>query len=293
VSPPVEQGPTFSCPTVAVAKNIRYAGAYLGVDNVVPAMAMAQDYHCAEQIKQQRYPNGLMTLYGSSRINEDPAADKAKAGYTPSDNDKLYQQVRQFAYEWSKRYGRDYPVMSGAGPGLMLATGRGVMQAVAEQPGLLSVGYTTYYDRPSAGKPCATSLSKKYCGDATQALVKFGEQEVVTDGLIFTSVAARESLMIRHSAGIVIAPGGTGTEWEIFQIIESIKSAQLFEVPVYLLGDKQLHWQSFYDRVADMERRGTIRKGELTPYFKHAPMGTDWLDSLKREVDLARAKQVQ
>jgi hypothetical protein len=59
------------------------------------------------------------------------------------------------------------------------------------------------------------------------------------------------------------------------------------------LGDKQLHWQSFYDRVADMERRGTIRKGELTPYFKHAPMGTDWLDSLKREVDLARAKQVQ
>ena len=46
-------------------------------------------------------------------------------------------------------------------------------------------------------------------------------QPIVSDGLIFSSVAMRESMMVLHSAAVVIAPGGTGTEWETYQIIES------------------------------------------------------------------------
>jgi predicted Rossmann-fold nucleotide-binding protein len=40
-----------------------------------------------------------------------------------------------------------------------------------------------------------------------------------------------------------VAPGGTGTEWELFQLVEMVKSRQLAPVPVYLLGDRR-HWAS-------------------------------------------------
>ncbi|MCC6543272.1 MAG: LOG family protein [Nitrospirae bacterium] len=43
--------------------------------------------------------------------------------------------------------------------------------------------------------------------------------------------------MILHSAAIIIAPGGSGSEWEIFQILESVKSDQLKAVPIYLVGE--------------------------------------------------------
>jgi predicted Rossmann-fold nucleotide-binding protein len=84
----------------------------------------------------------------------------------------------------------------------------------------------------------------------------------VTHGLIFTSVTARELAMLRHSAAVLVAPGGTGTEWELFQLVEMVKSRQLAPVPVYLLGDRR-HWASLRTRLDDMAARGTIRQEEI------------------------------
>lgn len=61
---------------------------------------------------------------------------------------------------------------------------------------------------------------------------------------------------------MVITPGGTGTEWETYQIIETVKSRQVLPVPVYFFGDPS-HWASLKARLDDMARRRVIRKEEV------------------------------
>jgi len=221
-----------SCPRADVP-NAAYVGPYYGVENVIPVHALAQDIQCSEAFKAERFPRGFVTLYGSSRI---------RAG------DPLYQDVQAFGAAWTRSYGKQYPIMSGAGPGLMEAVNQGALQA-----GGPSIGYTTYYDRDPNGTPV-----KPYGGNPRVQLNRY-----VTQGLIFSSVAIREQAMIKHSAAIVIAPGGTGTEWETFQILEMVKSGQLAKVPVYFLGNRDKYWRAFDARLEDMAQRGTAGANEL------------------------------
>ena len=198
----------------------------------------------------------FFTIFGSSRIHaKNTSGDKV----IDQANDKLYQQIYNLAYQWTKKYADKYPVLTGAGPGIMEAGSRGAIDA-----GGPSIGYTTYYG-PSRNKPG---------GDAAKAFWMYrpdnkAPQKIISDGLIFTSVAVRESVMILHSAAMVFAPGGTGTEWEIFQTIEQMKSGQLTQVPIYVVGDKEIHWTSLYNRLEDMMKRGTINREEVESLMTH------------------------
>jgi predicted Rossmann-fold nucleotide-binding protein len=125
---------------------------------------------------------------------------------------------------------------------------------------------------------------RPYGGKAELALWKFDGKDITTDGLIFSSIAMRETAMIMHSAAIVLAPGGTGTEWEIFQILETIKSRQLTCVPIYVVGDSKVHWQSFKDRLADMVRRTTANEGEVTKYIEYVDNAEDLITNLSARV---------
>lgn len=218
--------------SAAGVERAEYVGPYLGVENLVTAADFARDLHCAEQVKARLFPRGYVTIFGSSRLGADQA---------------VYADVRRFAALWTARHARIHPVMTGAGPGLMEAGNRGAREA-----GGPSVGYTTYYDRASQPTP-----QRPYGGDPRQAL-----NAHVTHGLVFSSVVAREAAMIVHSAAIVIAPGCTGTEWETFQVIETIKSRQVLPVPVYLFGDRS-HWASLQARLDDMVSRRVIRREEV------------------------------
>lgn len=246
----------ISCGPTGV-KAVEYAGPYYGVENVVPASAFAKDMHCADAFKARIAPKGYVTVYGSSRLGE---------------GDPAYALVRQFAAEWTRKHGRALPVMSGAGPGLMEAANRGAMEA-----GGLSIGYTTYYDRPEG---TVTDPTKPYGGNAAKALNAY-----VTHGLVFSSVVTREAAMIKHSAAMVIAPGGTGTEWETFQIVETIKSRQLLPVPVYLVGDKNLHWASLAARLEDMVKRRTIRAEEVA-FVKYVSSAGELVNALQADLKL-------
>lgn len=216
---------------------------------------MAQDLYCGERFKQQNFPRGFVTVFGSSRIGE---ANTRGTPEVNAANDEVYRQIKAFAFEWSRRYGAEYPILTGAGPGLMEAAARGAREA-----GARSIGYTTYYDFTDSPSP-----TRPYGGDARRALWKYAGTDITTDGLIFSSVAMRETLMILHSAAIVIAPGGTGTEWEIFQLLEAVKSRQLLCVPIYVVGNAEMHWQSFKDRLDDLVRRGTVNEGEVVRHFE-------------------------
>jgi predicted Rossmann-fold nucleotide-binding protein len=252
---------TVTC-TSAIS-NASYTGPYKGVDNNLHAEDFHRDMACAQAFRNDKYPNGFLTVYGSSRIRESNTLPDASAAQA---NNELYRALMVFAEQWTRKHGKQLPVMTGAGPGLMEAASRGAMKA-----GGPSIGYTTYYDPEPRG-------------DADEAFWKYKDQAIITDGLIFSSVAMRETAMFLHSAVVVIAPGGTGTEWEIFQILESVKSAQLKKVPIYLVGNKQTHWQSFYARIDDMARRGTVRAGELAAHFTHVEKIDDLLDTVERDL---------
>ncbi len=258
-SAPLPIGPAatleLDCPVHANLPNAVYVGPYMGVENVIPAKEMAQDVYCADTIKARLFPGGFVTIYGSSRIH---------------DGDPLYAMVRNFANAWTTRYGSSYPIMTGAGPGLMDAGNRG-----AKEAGGPSVGYTTYYDRTATPDPL-----RPYGGDPTNVLNPY-----VNNGFIFSSVAMRETAMIKHSAAMVIAPGGTGTEWEIFQIIETIKSHQIIKVPVYLLGNRATHWATFDARLNDLAARRTINRQEVA-FIKFAENEQELLSQLAADMGL-------
>jgi predicted Rossmann-fold nucleotide-binding protein len=252
-----------SCPSVI--PNASYTGPYKGVDNKLSVAELSRDLHCAQAFKAGKYPGGFVAIYGSSRIGE---ASKLPDPVLAQQSDALYADVMAFAEAWTRKHGRAYPIMTGAGPGLMEAGSRGALKA-----GGPSIGYTTYYD----------PLPR---GDATKVFWKYKGQDLITDGLIFSSVGIREYAMFLHSAAVVVGPGGTGTEWEIFQILEMTKSDQLQPVPIYLVGNKDVHWKSFYDRLDDMIRRGTIRTGEVTKHFVHVEKAVDLVPLLEKRLAL-------
>lgn len=264
---------SFSCATSPAVPNASYIGPYAGIENVIPAADAARDGYCADAFKAGKYPRGFVTIFGSSRIAKDNRACDAtgKCDETLRENDRIYLAVRDFSAAWTAKYGRSLPILTGAGPGLMEAGSEG-----AKAAGGPSIGYTTYYDRP--GNPAQGTVEKPYGGDATKAFNGY-----VTDGLIFTSVVQREAAMMRHSAAIVIAPGGTGTEWEIYQVIETIKSKQLSAVPVYFLGDRTKYWRSLDERLQDLVARRVVRSDEFS-FIRFAATPAELLDRLGKDL---------
>jgi predicted Rossmann-fold nucleotide-binding protein len=236
-TPPPSDGPACT----SAAPNASYTGPYKSAENRLSVADMARDLHCASRFKADKYPRGFVAIFGSSRLGED------KEGAPASDNGQLYQGIRLFARQWTSAHGDQLPILTGAGPGIMEAGSRGAMEA-----GGPSIGYTTYYG-PARDR-----------GDARLAFQTYRGQAIVSDGLVFSSVAMRESMMVLHAAAVVIAPGGTGTEWETYQIIESLKSQQLDPVPVYLIGKREVYWRGFEQRLQEMTRLGTVRAGEVT-----------------------------
>ena len=261
----VLSGCASTMPCTSVLPNASYTGPYKGVDNKLSVDELSRDLRCAQEFKATKYPGGFVSIYGSSRIGE---ASKLPDPALARESDALYADVMAFAEAWTRKHGRRYPIMTGAGPGLMEAGARGALKA-----GGPSIGYTTYYDPPPRG-------------DANKVFWKYKGSELITDGLIFSSVGIREYAMFLHSAAVVVGPGGTGTEWELFQILEMTKSDQLQPVPIYLVGNKDVHWKSFYERLDDMVRRGTVRTGEVTRHFVHVERAVDLVPLLEKRMAL-------
>ena len=256
---------------VSTTDNATYTGPYKGVENNLTTDDFTRDLSCAHAFITKKYPQRFVTIFGSSRIAESNNSGNKEVDAA---NDKLYQQIYNLSYNWTKDHAAAYPIMTGAGPGIMEAGARGAFKA-----GGPSIGYTTYYG------PSTKS------GDASMAFWKYNPAKgkaktIITDGLIFTSVAIRESVMVMHSAAMVFAPGGTGTEWEIFQTIEQIKSKQLTPVPIYIVGEKKIHWQSFYNRLDDMVKRGTIKRHEVEALFVHVDNPEDVVKLLVKDLKL-------
>ncbi len=184
-------------------------------EHVIPeAAAVAKDAYCAKQLMSQHAPQGAVTIFGSAR---------AKPG------SETYQLTEEFAFQWSKKHGKSFPILTGGGPGIMAAGNEGAARAKAP-----SLGIGTHFaggqEKPNP------HISAAYMA---------------------TSFAQREADLVDYAAAIIAAPGGFGTEWEIFESLSKMQTNKKKPVPTILLG-KAAYWQTLLDRVAHLKSIGTI-----------------------------------
>jgi predicted Rossmann-fold nucleotide-binding protein len=228
--------------------NIFYVGPYKGFENNLTGKDFKRDIDASFRFRK-KYPSGFVTIFGGSQLK----------------NQKALSFIRDFSEKWTKKNGGKIPIMTGGGRGAMLAGNEG-----AKNGGGPSIAYATYFG--DSRVPCPPGNADKVYADPT----------TITDGLIFSSIAIRETMMILHSRAIVFCPGGTGTEWELFQTLETIKSKQLKQVPVLLIGGKE-DWSSFENRVSKMEEGGLINSRQIAqlkdePHLRDLYKYTEGLD---------------
>ncbi len=145
-----------------------------------------------------------------------------------------YRYTRRFAYLWTKELGDKYPILTGGGPGIMEAGNRGAMEA-----GGKSLSFATYFGKGSE-KP----------------------NRYVTDGYMFASFSQREAEMVDRAAAIVVAPGGVGTEWEIFETLAKIQTGKKNKCPVLLLGRPAV-WEPLFARLRYLAGIKTISPQDI------------------------------
>ncbi|WP_141734859.1 LOG family protein [Oligoflexus tunisiensis] len=147
---------------------------------------------------------------------------------TPEDQTS-YQITREFAFKWTQKYGQDYPILTGGGRGIMEAGNRGAFEAKGKS---LSIGtwFTGGLERPN---------------------------NYTTHGYMAASFSQRETDLIDYAAAVVVAPGGFGTEWEIFETLSKIQTKKKNPAPVVFLGGKKT-WDTLLRRVEAMKAMGTI-----------------------------------
>lgn len=80
---------------------------------------------------------------------------------------------------------------------------------------------------------------------------------------------------------IVIAPGGSGTSWGLFQALDTLRNKQLTSAPMLLVGEAR-HWGVFCDWVDDMNARGTLAREKFDAVARR-------VDDLKVLVDVVTA----
>ncbi len=145
-----------------------------------------------------------------------------------------YKITREFAALWTQKAGSKYPIMTGGGRGIMEAGNRGA----ADVKGLsLSIGtwFTGGLEKPNV---------------------------YTTHGYMASSFAQREADLVDYAAAVVIAPGGFGTEWEIYESLSKIQTKKKHAVPVILLGGRAA-WTHFLTRVEDLKNQGTIHPDDV------------------------------
>ncbi|MCU7237353.1 LOG family protein [Pseudomonas peradeniyensis] len=262
----------FSCKGSADTRNVKYLGEYRGAENNVSVAEMTRDLACSEKFKSDLgLIGGYVTIMGGSKFGKPEDELKCKDGADcknkkaeKEQRDKLYRAVQEFSRAWTGNYGDKYPIMTGGGPGLMEAGSRGAKEYISRSSDTSrrhSIGYTTYYTPFDIKNPRCGKGPR--CADPALVMQKHDGNDIITDGIVFTSVAVRESQMIRHSSAILIGPGGTGTEWEVYQILETIKSAQLRAVPIFLIGSKEKYWETLISRLKQMKDRGFVSPGDI------------------------------
>jgi uncharacterized protein (TIGR00730 family) len=162
---------------------------------------------------------------------------------TPEDQE-AYRITREFAFKWTQKHGAVYPILTGGGGGIMEAGNRGAYEAKGKS---LSIGtwFSGGLERPNA---------------------------YTTHGYMAASFSQRETDLIDYAAAVVVAPGGFGTEWEIFESLSKIQTKKKKPAPMVFLGGKNT-WSTLLSRIETMKKIGTISPEDV--HLFHVAESTD------------------
>jgi uncharacterized protein (TIGR00730 family) len=180
-----------------------------------------------ELILNERGIESTVVLFGGARI-PDPANKDTARTKTLADLSKYYDEAREFARLMTERsmakYGREFVVATGGGPGVMEAGNRGAADAGGSSIGLNIV-------LPHEQAP----------------------NEYVTPGLCFNFhyFAIRKMHFLMRAKAICCFPGGFGTLDEMFEALTLIQTDRMNSMPFLLFGEafwrKIINWEALAD----------------------------------------------
>ncbi len=148
-------------------------------------------------------------------------------------------------------------VLTGGGPGIMEAANCGAFEYAQKNnlKGKRTLGIGVKDVDPEYKNPCARVLTVNY-------------------------FFVRNWLLSRYSAGFIVLPGGLGTAYELFDILNLMKVDKLARVPVVLIG------KSYWQPLIDWYFLSAFEGGFIKPKYKDLFFVTD---DIKEVIDILRS----
>ncbi len=156
---------------------------------------------------QQRlaaYQNNI-TVFGSARIKR---------------TDPLFQQAYQLAKELSDD---GYNILTGAGPGIMMAANKGAYEGKSK-----SIGLNIELPHEQSANP------------------------YLDECLTFEHFFSRKVMLVKHASVCVYFPGGYGTADELMEVLTLVQTQKMRPIPVVLYGVD--YWRpllSWFEKLAE------------------------------------------
>lgn len=125
-----------------------------------------------------------------------------------------------------------YTVMTGGGPGLMEAASRGA--------------------RESGAKCVACRIRLPF---------EQSRNNYIDRSVSFRYFFVRKVMLVRHSYGLVVLPGGLGTLDELFEVLTLIQTRKISPMPIVFIGRE--YWQPLLNVVKGMVATGTVTVAEM------------------------------
>lgn len=195
----------------------------------------AKDAYCSQELATRCMKDGAIVMYGSARIQP------GEHGYHHA------QRLAELIMGSQKL--QPVSIVTGGGPGLMAAANIGALAGLANlEAGKStghSVGLATYF--PKGNETIEVDNFTKWQSEDGQA--KFC-------GYMAASFAQRQADMAEHASAHVYNRGGTGTEWEIYEVLSKIESGLIRAgSPIVFLAEDDASATSLQNEWGSMLRR--------------------------------------
>jgi uncharacterized protein (TIGR00730 family) len=144
--------------------------------------------------------------HGFQTLNEIPKAIAIFGSARTKPENPFYQAACDIAV---RAVGRGFPVITGGGPGIMEAGNKGAKQAKGT-----SVGLAINLPMEQSSNPYINLEVK------------------------FHYFFVRKVMFLKHTAGVVVMPGGFGTLDEMFEVLTLVQTHKIPPMPIVLYGRK-------------------------------------------------------
>lgn len=155
-----------------------------------------------------------VTIFGSARTKS---------------TDKYYQSAKELAYKLAKK---KFPILTGAGLGIMEAANKGAYEADG-----ISVGLNIKLER--------FQNRNKY----------------INRYICFKHFYVRKVMFTKYSFATVVFPGGFGTLDELFDLLAILQNRKIKERPLIIFGKE--YYKKLIDTISGLLERKRISKSDL------------------------------